>query len=299
MTPRFCESCGKPLVAGASFCGGCGHAVGGPAPAPVTLPAAPAPTPVVPPRNPAAPPPTPVGPGAPSAAPFAPAPLQPARRRVGGIVLLGVLAVLVMLGVGTGTAYLLTRDDDAPDRASDRNPRQDDDPAAAATTPADERDEGGDPTATVTVTEGTTGTDGSDDPPADPETALRDVIAADAATADGLVGYWVPQLASISGDINGSWAAALAEYERLKGFFPDLVLVDAADWPHAFVPSQTYDDVLVVLSPTPASLTSAPVLDWCQLNRGDRQTSCYAKLIETSGSPRDNADQNRPEPEFN
>gem|GEM_PF-5620378 len=219
---------------------------------------------------------------------------------------LAVLAVLVMLGTGTGTAYLLTRDDDAPsDRASDRNEGDDgdDDPVVAPTTPADEVGDAGNPTATVTVTDETTAdateTTGTDAPAADPETALRDVITADAARAGGLAGYWVPQIASISGDINGSWAAALAEYERLQGFFPDLVLVDAADWPHAFVPSQTYDDVLVVLSPVPASLTSAPVLDWCQLNRGDRQESCYAKLLETSGSPRDNADQNRPEPEFN
>lgn len=269
------------------------------APAPPTLPAA-FPVPAVPtpayPQPAYQPPPDPVA-ALPVVVPVTLTP-PPAGRggRVGRVLLVGVIAVLVMFGVGSATAYLLTRDDDPPaDRASDRSTD-----AERPTAPTDTG--AGTPTATVTVTEGATGV--STDPTTDvagtdPESALRDVIAADAVAADGLVGYWVPQLASISGDINGSWSAALAEYERLQGLFPDVLLLDVAEWPHAFSPSETYDDVFVVLSPHPASVTSAPVLDWCQLNRGDRQASCYAKLLETSGSPDDNTDQNRPEPEFN
>lgn len=287
MTPKYCRHCGQPMVPGTSFCGVCGHAV---EPAQQARPAAP-----TVPARPAAPAPVAPLPPAPAPGPYAaaPPPRQPGGRRVGLALLVGVLAVVVMLGVGTGTAYLLTRDDGSSDTASSSS---DDHEEAEGPQPSVRAD---DPTATVTVTQGATTEAGEDLPAGDPELSLRDIVAADEARADQLVGSWVPQLASISGEINGSWSSALAEYEELKGFFPDLVLVDAGDWPHAFVPSDSFDVVFVVLSPTPASPTSAPVLEWCQLNRGDRQASCYAKLIERTGSPRDNTDQNEPEPEFN
>ncbi len=241
----------------------------------------------------AAPPPPPLVTPPPVAYP-GPVATPDGRRPVGPVVLVGVLAVLIMLGVGTGTAYLLTRGDDAPpDGVSDSGDSGGSDAAAKDRVSASTTSEGaGSPTATVTVTE-----DDTTEP--DPESELRDAIDADADAVDSLVGYWVPQIASISGDINGSWSAALAEYERLKGFFPDAVVLDAADWPHAFVPSESFDNVFVVLVPTPASATSAPVLDWCQLNRGDRQASCYAKLLETTGTPRNNTDQNDPDPRYN
>ena len=270
MTPSFCRHCGQPLKPGAAFCGGCGAAV--------TVTAAPPAAPVAHPHLPVPPPASPAAP----------------RRGAGWVLLVGVVAILVMLGMGAGTAYVLTRDDDSPGSAGGTDDRDEDRVPADATT-----DVAATPTATVTVTEGAT-TDAAEDPPADePETVLREAIAADADAVLALEGAWVPQLASISDDINGSWAAALEEYEQLRDFYPDALVVDTAAWPHSFLRSDTFDTVLVVLSPTPASPFSAPVLDWCRLNRGDRQTSCYAKLIETSGSPRNNTDQGEPEPEFN
>jgi hypothetical protein len=273
--------------------------------APPTMPAAPTPPAAPPTALPPPPGPPPPGPPAPSVAPLpVVVPTNPIVKsaptgRTGSkvpVLLVGLLAVLVMFGVGGGTAYLLTRDDDAPsDRASDSGGPEE---STATDVPTGTTSVGTDaPTATVTVTEGTE--TGTDVPAADPETALRDIIETDRIRAESLVGSWVPQLASISGEIDGSWSSALEKYDELKEFFPDIVLVDAAEWQHAFIPSATFDDVLVVLSPTPASPTSAPVLDWCQLNRGDRQASCYAKLLETSGSPRDNTDQNDPEPKYN
>lgn len=72
---RFCETCGTPLIEGASFCGGCGAALlAGPSPAPPLVPPPAPPAPIASAPRPLSPPPPPPGPGFRAAPPPPPPP---------------------------------------------------------------------------------------------------------------------------------------------------------------------------------------------------------------------------------
>lgn len=128
--PRYCRSCGKPLVAGAAFCRACGARVPGsvaePESPPPDRPAAPPdradsppaqspPRPTPPAAAPAPPPAAPTPPPAqrPPAPPTPPPPGEPAPkpRRRGRIALLAALALLVVGGGAAAAIVLLGGED--------------------------------------------------------------------------------------------------------------------------------------------------------------------------------------------
>jgi hypothetical protein len=148
--PRYCRSCGKPLVPGATFCRGCGARTPVPAapaePAAPAVPAPPAPTPPAaepPPapraQPPVAPPapllPSPTPPGAPPTQPISaaaapprptpPPPLpdepSPKPRRRGRTIAIAVLVVLLVGGAAAAAIVLLGGDDSKQTEAAPRD----------------------------------------------------------------------------------------------------------------------------------------------------------------------------------
>lgn len=93
--PKFCESCGKPLVPGSRFCEECGRAVEAEPPAPNSPLPPPAPPAQVPPPAFVQPP---VSPVAPSAVPAVPKPQGGSGCKIAAVIVLVV--VLLLGGVG-------------------------------------------------------------------------------------------------------------------------------------------------------------------------------------------------------
>jgi hypothetical protein len=234
MTPS-CAACGRPLRLGAQFCTTCGASVpqrAETAIGPVQVPG-PAPQPALGPTT---------GP------PSGPQPPARAGRRPLPVLLIA-LAVLVVMAMAGGVAYLL-RTRTVSDTAA---PQPGPVPSAA-------------PSGTQL-----------------PRRGLDALVAADRAAAESLVGRWVPQLSSkqvgtVDGGVTYDEAAILTEVEALKARFAHAVVIRSDDFTSFRRPGFW---VTVVAAPSPSADGAN---SWC-VDNGLARDQCFAKRLSHADGP--------------
>lgn len=109
-------------------------------------------------------------------------------------------------------------------------------------------------------------------PPADP---LDRLVADGAATAESLVGRWVPQVSSTTG------TRALADIRFWQERYPDAIVVRSADFSSFLLPGYW-----VTLVP-PGYATAAEAVAWCDAE-GLAPEDCVAKRLSHTDPPAGN-----------
>jgi serine/threonine-protein kinase len=121
-------------------------------------------------------------------------------------------------------------------------------------------------------------------PPApDPGTELQQQAAADSATAESLVGTWVPQVSSkrdglVADGITYDDAAIWADFERSRNDHGNAILVNSSDYTSFRLPGYW---VTLIAQPYPSA---GEANAWCN-QEGYDVNNCYAKrLSHTDGA---------------
>ncbi|OLR89658.1 zinc ribbon domain-containing protein [Actinokineospora bangkokensis] len=111
--------------------------------------------------------------------------------------------------------------------------------------------------------------------------ALEEQVSQDRATAETLIGQWVPQLSSkkpgmVVGGVAYGYVEVWEDFESLHAQYPDAVLLWSGDYP-------TYKnaDYWVTVIPTGYG-TGEAANAWCDA-RSIPSDGCYAKLLSHSG----------------
>lgn len=115
------------------------------------------------------------------------------------------------------------------------------------------------------------------------ETDLRRQVDGDRSAAEGLVGYWVPQLSSkqLGVRLNGvtfDYPAILADFQALRTRFPQSVLIRSDDYSSYLRPGFW----VTVAAQTYASANDANA--WCDTN-GFAAEDCYAHRLSHTDGP--------------
>jgi serine/threonine-protein kinase len=136
---------------------------------------------------------------------------------------------------------------------------------------------------TTTTTETTTTTTSSPPTVAD----LQQQAAADHATAETLVGQWVPQLSSkrLGLVVNGTtfgYPEIMADHQALRARFPQAILVYSNDYAN-FSGQDFWVTVEATTFPT-ADQANA----WCD-QQGFAEQDCYASRLTHTGGPAGNS----------
>lgn len=212
------------------------------------------------------------GPGTVPAPTPAPVPSEDQRARKSR--LFGIAAVVLLL-LGAGGVYALTRGDDSPPTTATAG---DPFPVLPSLDPTTSGSPDGEPSGTATEpTDDSTAL-----PPPDDSTAraeLRQAVFDDADRASTLDGVWVAQLASSSAGESDS--DFLARYHALKEQYGDeVLLVWSGDWSGSFGPSSASS--WVVMDDGIQEQTTQPVLDWCA-QEGWGHGECWAKRLDSEG----------------
>ncbi|QUQ62828.1 zinc ribbon domain-containing protein [Kutzneria sp. CA-103260] len=135
---------------------------------------------------------------------------------------------------------------------------------------------------TTTTTEPTTTT-----PTAATEADLAQQVATDHATAETLVGQWVPQVSSkkIGLVVNGvtfGYPEIMADFQTLKARIPQAVMVNSNDYTNF-----SGKDFWVTVAATPFG-TADQANQWCD-QQGFAEQDCYASRLMHTGGPAGNS----------
>ncbi len=144
------------------------------------------------------------------------------------------------------------------------------------------------PVTTTTVTTTTTTTEPTTTTSA-PATAadLAQEVATDHATAESLVGQWVPQISSkklglvVSG-VTFGYPEIMADFQTLKDRFPQAVMVNSNDYANF-----SGKDFWVTVDATSFG-TADEANQWCD-QQGFAEQDCYASRLMHTGGPAGNS----------
>lgn len=255
-----CDSCGRALNAGATFCPSCGAIPPG---APVARQAV-LPTGELPAVRE-------VAPVAPVTVAPAPAPNNPA-----GLIVAVLAAVLVVAAAGLGSAFAATHHWAAgsaePAPGLNLVTTQ---PTAPATDPADPS------TGPATTPESSAPAQPASESQA--QAALNAEVAQDLPGAQQLVGSWVPQLSSkkpglVANGVTYDYLAIWQDFQKLKSQYPMALLI----WSGDFSTYQSADFWVTIVAQPYSDGTSAN--GWCD-NASIDANDCYAKLLSHTAGP--------------
>ncbi|MFG1646518.1 zinc ribbon domain-containing protein [Amycolatopsis sp. NPDC049252] len=123
------------------------------------------------------------------------------------------------------------------------------------------------------------------------ENDLLRQAAQDSATAERLVGQWVPQLSSknlglVVGGVTYDYPAILADFRALHDRFPDAVMVNSSDYSNF-----SRKDFWVTLEASVFSSADAANA-WCD-EQGFAAQDCHASRLTHSGGPAGNSKPRR------
>ncbi|GAA3438243.1 zinc ribbon domain-containing protein [Kutzneria kofuensis] len=263
-----CPTCGRELGPYARFCGSCGTPVAQQQPPidqpqPISRPLA-YPPPVAEPRPHERPVPDT------QAYPPPPPPRHSAPTRSLVLPIVAGVAVLALATTGV-IVFLLPRFTSQAAQPPATTSAQ---PAATTTSTT---------TTTTTTTEPTTTT--TPTPPTEADLARE--VAADHATAESLVGQWVPQISSkklglVVNGVQFGYPEIMADFTALKARFPQAIMLNSNDYNNF----SGKDFWVTVQASTFGTADAANA--WCD-QQGFAEDDCYASRLTHTGGPAGNS----------
>lgn len=257
-----CPTCGREFGPEARFCGTCGTPVAQQQQLPPTAVRSPYPQPPMP---------------DPQTIPQPCPATAPARHSAPRGILLPVVAGAAVLAV-TATAVVVFV---LPHFTNSAQPGLS---TAAAAPPLSSPA----PSRTTTVTTTTTLEPTTTTTPTPPTAAdLAQQVAADHATAESLVGQWVPQISSkkpglVVGGVTFGYPEIMADFRSLKSRYPQAIMVNSNDYANF-----SGKDFWVTVAATSFG-TADEANAWCD-QQGFAEQDCYASRLTHTGGPAGNS----------